>query len=138
MDNCLFCRIVRGEIPSRKVFEDDLVYAFHDIHPLRPMHLLVIPKVHITSLADAGAAMLVLELVPAATGFIFPGVEEGLEELRVRLRLAPEPARDAALRAGMAELLAPTPDGGLAPREQQRYAGVVWWAPETNEAGPAS
>ena len=56
MDNCLFCKIVRGEIPSQKVFEDDLVLAFHDIHPLRPMHLLVIPKVHITSLAEVSAA----------------------------------------------------------------------------------
>ena len=55
MDDCLFCKIVRGEIPSRKVYEDDLVFAFHDIHPLRPMHLLVIPKRHITSLAEAEA-----------------------------------------------------------------------------------
>jgi len=55
MDDCLFCKIVRGEIPSRKVYEDDLVYAFHDINPLRPLHLLVIPKHHITSLATADA-----------------------------------------------------------------------------------
>jgi len=55
MDDCLFCKIVRGEIPSRKVYEDDLVYAFHDINPLRPLHLLVIPKKHITSLATADA-----------------------------------------------------------------------------------
>ena len=53
MDDCLFCKIARGEIPSRKVYEDDLVYAFHDINPLRPLHLLVIPKRHITSLATA-------------------------------------------------------------------------------------
>ena len=52
MDNCLFCRIARGEIPSRKVYEDDEVFVFHDIHPLRPLHLLVIPKRHITSLAE--------------------------------------------------------------------------------------
>ena len=50
MENCLFCRIARGEIPSRKVYEDDLVIAFHDIHPARPMHLLVVPKHHIVSL----------------------------------------------------------------------------------------
>ena len=55
MNDCLFCKIVRGEIPSRKAYEDDLVYAFHDIHPLRPMHLLVIPKRHIASLADVAA-----------------------------------------------------------------------------------
>ena len=56
MDNCLFCRIVRGEIPSRKVYEDDLVFAFHDINPARPVHLLVIPKRHIASLGDVTAA----------------------------------------------------------------------------------
>ena len=51
MDDCLFCKIARGEIPARKVYEDDDVLAFHDINPARPVHLLVIPKRHITSLA---------------------------------------------------------------------------------------
>lgn len=51
MDNCLFCKIARGEIPSRKVYEDEEIFAFHDINPARPVHLLVIPKRHITSLA---------------------------------------------------------------------------------------
>jgi len=53
MDNCLFCKIVRGEIPSRKVYEDDDVFVFHDINPARPVHLLVVPKRHITSLSTA-------------------------------------------------------------------------------------
>ncbi len=56
MNDCLFCRIVRGEIPARKVFEDDLVIAFHDINPARPMHLLVVPKRHIDSLQTVTAA----------------------------------------------------------------------------------
>jgi histidine triad (HIT) family protein len=56
MDNCLFCKIVRGEIPSRKVYEDELLLAFHDINPARPVHVLVIPKQHITSLAHASEA----------------------------------------------------------------------------------
>jgi histidine triad (HIT) family protein len=56
MTDCIFCKIARGEIPSRKAYEDDLVYAFHDIHPLRPTHILVIPKKHIASLAEASAA----------------------------------------------------------------------------------
>jgi histidine triad (HIT) family protein len=56
MDNCLFCRIARGEIPSRKVYEDDDVFVFHDINPARPLHLLVVPKRHITSLATIAAA----------------------------------------------------------------------------------
>jgi histidine triad (HIT) family protein len=52
--NCIFCRIVRGEIPSRKVFEDDDVLAFHDINPLAPVHFLVVPKKHIASMMDLG------------------------------------------------------------------------------------
>jgi histidine triad (HIT) family protein len=56
MDDCLFCKIARGDIPSRKVYEDDEVMAFHDINPARPLHLLVIPRRHITSLATAVAA----------------------------------------------------------------------------------
>jgi histidine triad (HIT) family protein len=56
MDDCLFCKIARGDIPSRKVYEDDEVMAFHDINPARPLHLLVIPKRHITSLATVVAA----------------------------------------------------------------------------------
>ena len=50
--SCLFCRIVAGEIPSKKVAEDDLVLAFHDIAPRSPTHILVVPKVHIPSAAD--------------------------------------------------------------------------------------
>jgi histidine triad (HIT) family protein len=55
MDDCLFCNIARDEIPSRKVYEDDQVIAFHDINPARPMHLLVVPKRHITSLQTVSA-----------------------------------------------------------------------------------
>ena len=51
MDNCLFCKIINGEIPSNKVYEDDDVLAFYDINPAAPIHILVIPKKHITSLA---------------------------------------------------------------------------------------
>lgn len=50
--NCIFCRIVRGEIPSRKVFEDDEVLAFEDIQPVAPVHLLLIPKAHVPTLYD--------------------------------------------------------------------------------------
>ncbi|MBK7676262.1 histidine triad nucleotide-binding protein [Accumulibacter sp.] len=53
MENCLFCKIAAGLIPSRKIYEDDEILAFHDIHPARPVHMLVIPKRHITSLATA-------------------------------------------------------------------------------------
>lgn len=50
--DCLFCKIVSGEIPSDKVYENDFVYAFRDIHPNAPVHVLVIPKTHITSIND--------------------------------------------------------------------------------------
>jgi histidine triad (HIT) family protein len=53
--DCLFCKIVRGEIPSRKVYEDADMLAFHDIHPLAPVHFMMIPKQHIASLADVDA-----------------------------------------------------------------------------------
>ena len=51
--DCIFCRIVRGEIPARKVYEDEELLAFHDINPVAPMHLLVIPKQHLSTLYDA-------------------------------------------------------------------------------------
>ena len=52
MDNCLFCKIVKGEIPSTKVYEDDEILAFRDINPLAPVHVLVISKKHISSLVE--------------------------------------------------------------------------------------
>ena len=55
MENCLFCKIVRGEIPSTKVYEDDQVLAFRDIAPMAPTHILVIPKTHIPSVAGVNA-----------------------------------------------------------------------------------
>ena len=51
--DCLFCRIARGEIPARKVYEDDEILAFHDIHPQAPVHFLIIPKIHVENLYDA-------------------------------------------------------------------------------------
>lgn len=53
--NCIFCKIVEGKIPSRKVFEDDEILAFHDIHPWAPVHFLIIPKMHIESMAHVQA-----------------------------------------------------------------------------------
>ena len=50
--DCLFCKIAAGEIPSTKVYEDDTVLAFYDINPEAPVHILLIPKQHITSMAD--------------------------------------------------------------------------------------
>ena len=52
MSDCLFCKIAAGEIPSNKVYEDELVYAFYDIDPQAPTHFLVIPKAHIGSCGE--------------------------------------------------------------------------------------
>ena len=51
MENCLFCKIINGDIPSAKVYEDEKVYAFRDIAPQAPVHVLVIPKKHVASVA---------------------------------------------------------------------------------------
>lgn len=52
MDDCIFCKIARGEIPSTKVYEDDTVLAFEDLDPQAPLHILLIPKTHIKSAAE--------------------------------------------------------------------------------------
>lgn len=52
MENCLFCKIIKGEIPSNKVYEDDEILAFKDINPVAPVHILVIPKKHIACAKD--------------------------------------------------------------------------------------
>ncbi len=67
--DCLFCKIAQGQIPSRKVHEDDAFFAFHDIRPAAPIHFLIIPKDHVASMAqvtDAHAPMLgrMLALAP--------------------------------------------------------------------------
>ncbi len=51
--DCIFCKIVAGAIPSTKIYEDDEVIAFHDIHPLAPVHFLIVPKLHVESLASS-------------------------------------------------------------------------------------
>jgi len=56
MSDCIFCKIVEGKIPSRKVYEDADMFAFHDINPQAPVHFMIVPKRHIASLADCGQA----------------------------------------------------------------------------------
>ncbi len=69
VQDCIFCKIARGEIPSRKVYEDDEILGFHDIHPLAPVHFMLVPKRHIASLADATAdAAGVLGRIMVLTG----------------------------------------------------------------------
>ena len=54
MSDCIFCKIARGDIPCNKLYEDDEVLAFHDINPVAPVHFMLIPKLHLASLAEAG------------------------------------------------------------------------------------
>ncbi|WP_239617423.1 histidine triad nucleotide-binding protein [Cohnella mopanensis] len=84
MSDCLFCKIAEGTIPSRKVFEDEHVLAFHDIQPQAPVHLLVIPKKHIASMNEWGAedAELLGRTLFAARQI---AKEAGLEESGYRL-----------------------------------------------------
>ena len=55
MENCLFCRIIAGEIPGDKVYEDDHVYAFRDINPQAPVHVLIVPKKHLANILECDA-----------------------------------------------------------------------------------
>lgn len=77
---CLFCRIIAGEIPSKKVYEDEYVYAFYDIAPMAPVHVLLIPKLHLDS-ADAVTAQnslyvaKIFEAIPAVAKEL--GLENG-------------------------------------------------------------
>ena len=67
--DCLFCKIIAGDIPSTKVYEDELVYAFRDINPQAPTHILVIPKTHLASVNDvtaenSGVVAHIFEVIP--------------------------------------------------------------------------
>lgn len=82
MNDCLFCKIIAGEIPSKKVYEDELCYAFYDIAPQAPVHFLVIPKAHIQSVSQVD------ETNQATVGHIFAVIAKlakdlGLESYRV-------------------------------------------------------
>lgn len=76
MEDCLFCKISKGKIPSTKVYEDDNFYAFKDINPVTPVHVLVIPKKHISSIAAlteadadvAGKMLFAVQKVAAILG----------------------------------------------------------------------
>jgi histidine triad (HIT) family protein len=83
-ENCLFCKIIAGEIPSKAVYQNDQVYAFRDINPGAPTHILVIPRAHIRDIAAAEAAdgALLSTLVAAANDI---AKQEGIAESGFRL-----------------------------------------------------
>jgi histidine triad (HIT) family protein len=90
--NCIFCRIVSGEIPSRRIHEDDDVIVFHDIHPAAPVHLLIVPKLHVESLITAQPEHQAL--------------------LGKMLLLAPRLAREQGATDGFRIVINNGPDGG--------------------------
>ena len=92
MNDCIFCKIIAGEIPSRKLYEDDEVFVFHDIHPFARVHFLIIPKAHIPTLADCG-----------------PEREKILGKM---LALAPKLAQEQGLESGFKTLINTGRGGG--------------------------
>jgi len=89
---CIFCRIVAGQIPCRKVYEDDELIVFHDIHPWAPVHLLIVPKAHIATLYDTS-----------------PDEHQGM--LGRMLALAPKLAREQGVTNGFRTLINTGADG---------------------------
>jgi histidine triad (HIT) family protein len=92
MSDCIFCKIVAGAIPSRKLYEDDDVIAFHDIHPIAPVHFMLVPKLHVASLADCSS------------------IQEGL--LGRMLLLAPKLAAEQGLGKGFRTMINTGREGG--------------------------
>lgn len=84
MENCLFCKIIQGEIPSAKVYEDEHVYAFRDINPQAPVHVLIVPKVHVdNALALIGEHAVIAQHVFEAVEKI--AKQEGIAESGFRV-----------------------------------------------------
>jgi histidine triad (HIT) family protein len=81
MNDCVFCEIVAGKIPSRKVFENDRILAFEDIHPQAPTHLLLIPKKHVESLNDGASDPALLGEIVSRSAVI--AGERGVPEFRL-------------------------------------------------------
>lgn len=92
MSDCIFCKIAQGELPSKKVYEDDSVLVFHDIHPIAPVHILLIPKEHVPSLSECG--------------------DDHRDVLSKMLLLAPKLALELGLEDGFRTMINTGPGGG--------------------------
>ena len=77
MDDCIFCKIASGAIPSKKVYEDDQLIAFHDIAPQAPVHVLVVPKKHIPGVNELAAEDLAL------VGHVYSVIQQLVRELKI-------------------------------------------------------
>jgi histidine triad (HIT) family protein len=92
MSDCIFCKIIAGQIPSKKVYEDERIYAFHDINPAAKVHFLMVPKKHVASLETCGA--------------------EDKEDLSHLLLKASELAKSQGLDNGFRTIINTGPGGG--------------------------
>jgi histidine triad (HIT) family protein len=92
MTDCLFCKIIAGDIPSDKVYEDDKIYVFKDIYPKAEVHILVVPKIHITSLDDL--------------------TNEHQELIGYMMLKLPELAKSQGLKTGFRTIINTGPGGG--------------------------
>lgn len=92
MSDCIFCKIVTGDIPSKKLYEDDEVIAFHDIRPIAPVHFMLIPRLHVASLAECG--------------------DEHRDLLGRMLLLVPKLAKEQGLEAGFRTMINTGHGGG--------------------------
>jgi histidine triad (HIT) family protein len=84
MSDCIFCKIIRGEIPAQRIYEDEEIFAFHDIHPQAPVHFMIIPKQHIASLNEVDMShQAVLGRILAKTGELArsQGLREGFRTI---------------------------------------------------------
>lgn len=92
MSDCIFCKIVAGDIPSKKLYEDDEVIAFHDIRPIAPVHFMLVPKLHVASLVEWG--------------------DEHRDLLGRMLLLAPKLAKEQGLETGFRTMINTGHGGG--------------------------
>lgn len=90
--NCIFCKIIAGQIPAKKAYEDEHLLAFHDIHPWAPVHVLIIPKTHIATHAELGP--------------------EHAELAGRMLVLAPQLMKELGVTGGFRTVINTGPDGG--------------------------
>ena len=90
--NCIFCKIVAGQIPAKKAYEDEELLAFHDIHPWAPVHILIVPKLHIASMVEVAQEHAAL-----------------LGEMMV---LAPRLMKELGVSNGFRTVINTGPDGG--------------------------
>ena len=92
MEDCIFCKIIAGKIPCKRIFEDADVLAFHDIHPVAPVHFMLIPKLHIDSLVqvNSGHQMLLGKMLALASKLaVEQGCGDGWHGHQHRTRRAP-------------------------------------------------